>query len=112
MDDRTNIYHSPFSGEEEFNELPMQEDESSFQDDFESYEMHPEDEPYDEIEDEVSAAQEGGRHFRAAMNVFDTVSVLVGVVVILILTMLLISLVSWLYRDIVHSFTLLQSGIQ
>ena len=46
------------------------------------------------------------------MGVFDTVSILVGVLVVLILVAMLISLVNWLRSDIMHSMLLLQSGLQ
>lgn len=49
---------------------------------------------------------------RTAMGVFNTLSVLVGVVVILILVAMLASLFSWLRGDILHSLALLQGGIQ
>lgn len=52
------------------------------------------------------------RRFHLAMNVLDTVGVLAGVVVILALTALIISLVSWVSADITHSFVILQSRIQ
>jgi hypothetical protein len=87
-----------------------------------------EDEPYtvEDMEDEADGfaapygeeaygAYEQGdekRRFRVAMNVFDTVSVLMGLVVILALTALIVSMVSWLRTDILHSFVILQSGIQ
>ncbi len=55
---------------------------------------------------------EGGHRAHWALGVMDTVSVLAGVVVILALTALIISLVSWLRTDITHSFVILQSRIQ
>lgn len=50
--------------------------------------------------------------FKVAMGVFDTVSILVGVLVILVLVGILIALVNWLRSDIMHSVLLLQSGLQ
>lgn len=55
---------------------------------------------------------DGTHRFHVAMNVLDTASVLAGVVVILVLIALMASLISWLRTDIMHSFVLLQSGIQ
>ena len=49
---------------------------------------------------------------RTAMNVFNTFSVLAGVVVILVMVAMLASLFSWLRSDILHSLALLQGGIQ
>ena len=46
------------------------------------------------------------------MGVFDTVSIIIGVVVILGLVGLLLSLAGWLRTDILHSALLLQSGLQ
>ena len=49
---------------------------------------------------------------RTAMGLFNTFSVLAGVVVILVLVAMLASLYSWLRGDILHSLALLQGGIQ
>ena len=49
---------------------------------------------------------------RTAIGVFNLVSMLAGVAVILVLVAMLFSLLSWLRTDVVHSITLLQSGIQ
>ena len=65
------------------------------------------DEGYSDYHEELD--HEG--RLRTAMGVFNSVSTLVGVVVILLLVGMLISLVSWLKSDIIHSLILLQSGI-
>lgn len=57
-------------------------------------------------------ALDSAHRFRVAMNVFDTVSVLVGVVVVLVLVALLVSLFSWLRTDVTHTFALLQTRLQ
>lgn len=49
--------------------------------------------------------------FGVAVHVFDMISSLVGVFVILILVAMLLTLVDWLRTDILHSFVMLQSGI-
>ena len=49
--------------------------------------------------------------FGVAVHVFDVISSLVGVFVILILVAMLLTLVDWLRTDILHSFVMLQSGI-
>ncbi|MEG0492997.1 MAG: hypothetical protein RR696_07310 [Clostridia bacterium] len=74
-------------------------------------------EDYDEsyIGEEYSDAHEAfevnGR-FKVAMGVFDTVSILVGVLVIFALVALLLSLLNWLRSDIMHSVLLIQTGLQ
>ena len=55
---------------------------------------------------------EGKHRFHMAMHVFNGASVLVGIVVVLALTALVITMISWLREDILHSFILLQSGLQ
>ena len=59
----------------------------------------------------VEALNQAGR-FKVALGVFDSVSILVGIGVILLLVAMLVSLVSWLRSDILHSALLLQSGLQ
>ncbi len=66
-------------------------------------------------EEEYSAYDEeldNEHRFHIAMNVFNMVSVLAGLLVILLLVAMLIGLISWLSNDITHSFTLWQSTIQ
>ncbi|MBO5502201.1 MAG: hypothetical protein J6K73_07690 [Clostridia bacterium] len=60
-------------------------------------------EEYDEEEPEL--------RFGVAVHVFDMISSLVGVFVILVLVAMLLTLVDWLRTDILHSFVMLQSGI-
>lgn len=74
---------------------------------------------YDEYQDEededysVYEGEEDNTHrFHVAMNVFDTASVLAGVVVIFALSALIFSLLSWVRTDITHSFVILQNRIQ
>lgn len=55
--------------------------------------------------------EEPENRFGVAVHVFDVLSSLVGVFVILILVAMLLTLVDWLRTDILHSFVLLQSGI-
>lgn len=49
--------------------------------------------------------------FHVAMNVFDLISVLAGLAVILVLVAILVSLITWLQSDITQSFTLLTSQL-
>ena len=55
--------------------------------------------------------EEHGSRLGVAVHVFDIISSLVGVFVILILIAMLLTLVDWLRTDLLHSFVLLQSGI-
>lgn len=78
----------------------------------EDYDEDFENDPYadEEYSDYHEALDHEGR-LRTAMGVFNSVSTLVGVVVILVLVGMIISLISWLRADIIHSLALLQSGI-
>lgn len=49
--------------------------------------------------------------FHIAVGVFDLISIIVGIVVILALVSMLITLFNWLRNDILHSALLLQSGL-
>ena len=61
--------------------------------------------PQEEYEEEPEL------RFGVAIHVFDVISSLVGVFVILVLVAMLLTLVDWLRTDILHSFVMLQSGI-
>ena len=86
------------------------------------YEEQPFDEaendPYaglDEYGEEYSEEHEmadSESRFRIAMGMFDLISIIVGIVVILVLVSMLITLFNWLRNDILHSALLLQSGLQ
>lgn len=65
----------------------------------------------EEYSDEQEALDHEGR-FRIAMGMFNLVSMLVGVLVILLLVAVLMTLFQWLRSDILHSALLLQSGLQ
>ena len=81
--------------------------EETWQDDPAAYE------PY--VQEEYSAYQEEAdseSRFRIAMGVFDLVSILIGIGVILLLVALLFILFQWLRNDILHSALLIQSGLQ
>ncbi len=72
----------------------------------------PYDEEYSGYHEAMDEAMNQAGRFKVAMGVFDTVSILVGIGVILLLVAMLVSLVSWLRSDILHSAQLLQSGLQ
>lgn len=65
----------------------------------------------EEYSEEHEIADTEGR-FRIAMGMFDLISIVVGLVVILVLVSMLITLFNWLKNDILHSALLLQSGLQ
>jgi len=64
-----------------------------------------EEEEYSDYSEELDDTH----RFRVAMNVFDLISVLAGLAVILVLVAILVSLITWLEGDITQSFTLLTS---
>ncbi len=94
----------PYDGQEEY----YIEEQDSGDDPDGLYDNYEDDGEYSDYHEEIDIA---GR-FKVAMGVFDTVSILVGVLVVLILVAMLISLVNWLRSDIMHSMLLLQSGLQ
>lgn len=63
------------------------------------------------LEDELQENGDPEMRFGVAVHVFDVISSLVGVFVILVLLAMLLTLVDWLRTDILHSFVMLQSGI-
>lgn len=65
----------------------------------------------DEYSEEHELADSEGR-FHIAVGVFDLISIIIGIVVILALVSMLITLFNWLRNDILHSALLLQSGLQ
>lgn len=65
----------------------------------------------DEYSEEHEAADTESR-FHIAIGVFDLISIVIGIVVILVLVGMLVTLFNWLRSDILHSALLLQSGLQ
>jgi hypothetical protein len=78
---------------------------------YEDADAYEEDEDYGDYDDyEESALDEelGREHnFRIAMSVFDLISMLVGLAVILVLTALLFGLFNWVQRDISQSLSVI-----
>lgn len=72
-------------------------------------------EPYAEYDgEEYSEAHEEAdmeSRFRLAIGMFDLISIIIGVAVILVLAGMLITLFNWLRNDILHSALFLQSGL-
>ncbi len=74
---------------------------------FDDYE---DDEDYETYDDSDLDKELSGEHnFRIAMNVFDLISMLVGLAVILLIAGLLFSLFNWVQRDIAQSLSVLTS---
>jgi len=65
----------------------------------------------DEYSEEHEAVDHEGR-FSIAMGMFNLMSILIGIVVILLLVAMLLTLFNWLHSDITHSMMLMQSGLQ
>lgn len=72
-------------------------------------EAYPEPMDYEIYEEDGGA---DGHRFHFAMGVFDTASILAGVVVIFLLTAIVITLVSWLQGDLSHMLAVFQSTVQ
>ncbi len=113
MNDQTRVFYGSYDPEE------AQEEQQYLQDEYgQDEEAYPAETgmndayPDYDVLDEGLEERHGFRRFRVAMNVFDTAGILAGVVVILALTALIVSMVSWLRTDILHSFVILQSSIQ
>ena len=78
--------------------------------DYNGYDVYGE-ESYEESEfDDLE--DDNPKGFRVAMSVFDTASIIMGIVVIFALTTLIVSILSWLRTDITHTFVILQSRVQ
>ena len=78
---------------------------------YETYEdagAYEEDADYDDYEESPLDEELGREHnFRIAMNVFDLISMLVGLAVILVLAALLFGLFNWVQRDISQSLSVI-----
>ena len=61
----------------------------------------------DYADDDIDGELDTEHRFRLAMNVFDLISMLIGLVVILVLTALLFSLINWVQRDISQSLSVI-----
>ena len=69
-------------------------------------------EPYEYQVVQEEERQERQDHLRFAAGMSEFVGVILGAVVILIMILLILSLVNWLRRDILSTFTLLNSRFQ
>ena len=69
-------------------------------------------EPYEFQAVQEEERQERQDHLRFAAGMSDFMGVILGAVVILIMILLILSLVNWLRRDILSTFTLLGSRFQ
>ena len=50
--------------------------------------------------------------FHIALGVFDLISIIIGIIVILVLVGMIVTLFNWLRNDVLQSALLLQSGLQ
>ena len=103
----------PYDGQPWADETPVEEafyEDQPQEDDLEAY-VEGESDFYGEeySEEHVLADQES--RFHIAMGMFDLISIIIGVAVILVLASMLITLFNWLKNDILHSALLLQSGL-
>lgn len=119
MDEQTRRYEPQEDAVELGDVLEPYEPQETYDEPYPAQDEAYYDEPYledgaeyiDEYSDEHEAIDIEGR-FKVAMGVFDTVSILVGILVILALVAILMTLINWLRTDILHSALLLQSGLQ
>lgn len=82
-------------------------------DEYDDYGDYDED-GYGDADDDPGLDEEIGRehNFRIAMNVFDLISMLVGLAAILVLAAMLFSLVTWVQRDISQSLSVFAAPFQ
>ena len=99
---RSHEQQPPYEPAYDAQEPPYEEDQPPYGD--------PYDEEYSGYHEAMDEAMNQAGRFKVAMGVFDTVSILVGIGVILLLVAMLVSLVSWLRSDILHSALLLQAA--
>lgn len=69
---------------------------------YEDYDEYADYDDYD-LDEELSSEQS----FRIAMSVFDLISMLIGLAVILVLTALLFGLINWVQRDLSQSLAVI-----
>ncbi len=69
---------------------------------YEEYDEYADYDDYD-LDEQLSSEQS----FRIAMNVFDLISMLIGLAVILVLTALLFGLINWVQRDLSQSLSVI-----
>jgi len=86
------------------------EDSESYTDN--TYETYATD--YDDDYDDYNLDEEldSEHNFRIAMNVFDLISILVGLAIILVLAGLLFSLFNWVQRDLSQSLSVITAPFQ
>ena len=74
---------------------------------YEAYDEYEEYDDYD-LDDELSSEHS----FRIAMSVFDLISMLIGLAVILVLAALLFGLFNWVQRDLSQSLSVITAPFQ
>ncbi len=76
--------------------------ENGVYEEYEEYDAYDDYDDYD-LDDELSSENS----FRIAMSVFNLISLLIGLAVILVLTALLFSLFNWVQRDLSQSLSVI-----
>ena len=89
---------------EDFESAPQEEYPEAYLDGYEDF--------YGEEYSEEHEAADLETRFHVAIGLFDLISIIVGIAVILVLVALLVALFNWLKTDILNSALLLQSGLQ
>lgn len=98
---------------------PYQDEDEWMQEDY--MPIEPEEEPvYAQVpidgymqQDDLDADEpDPESRFRIALGMFDIISILVGIAVILMLVAMLFTLYNWLRADVLNSALFLQSGMQ
>ena len=101
----------PYANQQWSDEAAYQEDQDT-QDDYPDAYLESYEEFYGEEYSDAHEAADTETHFRIAIGLFDLISMIVGIVVVLLLVGLIATLFNWLKNDILHSALLLQSGLQ
>ena len=118
MDQHTQVFYGKDAYQTEYSpdEPYYEENPEGYVYEHEDREAYPEETNYalEDMDEDYDVYEEDGgeKRFHVAMNMFDLLSVLLGIVTILVLTSLIVSIVSWFRTDIFHSIVLLQSRIQ
>ncbi len=93
-----NYDHNGWEDDAEYADL----NENGVYEEYEDYDAYDEYDDYD-LDDELSSENS----FRIAMSVFNLISMLIGLAVILVLTALLFSLFNWVQRDLSQSLSVI-----
>jgi uncharacterized protein YqhQ len=102
---RNNDYNAPYNRN--------QWDEDAGYTDLNDAGEYEENDEYEEYGDyDLDEELDSEHHFRIAMSVFNLISMLIGLAVILVLTALLFSLFNWVLRDLSQSLSVITAPFQ